>query len=58
MHALWQITPKYQLRLTLVNMLRQDQVNESSYVDQIGSLRKVNVFRSSMHVQLKLAMKF
>ena len=58
MHALWQITPKYQLRLTLVNMLRHDQVNESSYFDQIGNLRKVNVFQSSMHVRLKLAMKF
>ncbi|MEQ1516464.1 MAG: TonB-dependent receptor [Usitatibacteraceae bacterium] len=57
-YALWKFTPKTQFRLTLANVLRQDYTNEASYFDQFGSLRRVDVFPSSMHVRANLEMKF
>ncbi|MEO8102894.1 MAG: TonB-dependent receptor [Betaproteobacteria bacterium] len=57
-YALWKYTPKTQFRLTLANVLRQDYANESSYVDETGSLRRTSTFPSSMHVRANLEMKF
>lgn len=57
-YALWKYTPKLQFRLTLANVLRQDQVNESTYLDTFGSVRRVDVFPSSMHVRFHTELKF
>ena len=57
-YALWKFTPKTQFRLTLANVLRQDYSDDSSYVDEFGSLRQTRTFPSSMHVRANLEMKF
>ena len=57
-YALWKFTPKTQIRLTLANVLRQDSLNESTYFDAAGSLRRSDTFPSSMHVRANLEMKF
>ncbi len=57
-YALWKITPKTQLRLTLANVLRQDHLNQSTYADASGSLSRTDTFPSSMHVRANVEMKF
>ena len=57
-YALWKFTPKYPLRLTLANVLRQDQVTESRYFVQFLRSQKMSLSPPSMHVQSNPAMKF
>ncbi len=57
-YALWKVTPKTQLRLTLANVLRQDYLNETTYTDASGSLRRSDTFPSSMHVRANVEIKF
>ncbi len=57
-YGLWKFTPKTQFRLTLANVLRQDNMNESTYFDQFGSLKLSSTFPSSMQVRAHLEIKF
>ena len=56
-YALWKITPKTQVRLTLSNILRPLAVNESSYFDATGSTRTSQNNPSKPNIRLGLEMK-
>jgi outer membrane receptor for ferrienterochelin and colicins len=57
-YGLWKFTPKIQTRLTLSNILRQDNESESSYFDEFGRLSQTSINPSSMNVRLNLELKF
>ncbi len=58
LYALWKITPKTQVRITLSNILHPDAVNESSYFDEFGTIRRSNTTPSKMNIRAGLEMKF
>lgn len=57
-YLLWKFTKQNSFRLTLANVLRQDNINQSRYADAFGSLNQIQIFPSSMHVRANLEMKF
>ena len=57
-YALWKFSPKTQLRTTLLNVLAQDYINDSSYTDSSGTIRRTSIFPSKVMVRAILEMKF
>jgi outer membrane receptor for ferrienterochelin and colicins len=57
-YALWKVTKKTQLRLTLSNILKQPSNNESVYFDQFGSTRNSNTTPSKMNIRAGVEVKF
>jgi outer membrane receptor protein involved in Fe transport len=58
MYALWKFDPKYQLRLALSNVLRQDYINSGSYADGTGSVTRSSIYPGKMIVRATMEMKF
>lgn len=58
LYALWKVTKKTQLRLTLSNILKQPTNNESIYFDQFGSTRNSNTTPSKMNIRAGVEVKF
>jgi len=56
-YALWKITPKTQVRLTLSNLLKPSLVDEATYFDAFGSTRNSRTTPSKPNVRLGLEMK-
>lgn len=56
-YALWKVTPKTQLRLTLSNILKPSAVNESTYFDAFGSTRISTNTPSKPNLRLGVEMK-
>lgn len=57
-YGLWKFTPKDQVRLTLANILREDNVSTSRYVDASGTRGDTNRTPSRMEIRLNLESKF
>jgi outer membrane receptor for ferrienterochelin and colicin len=58
MYALWKFDPKYQLRLALSNVLRQDFINSGSYFNEAGSSTRTSIYPGKMTARATLEMKF
>jgi phage major head subunit gpT-like protein len=59
LYGLWKFTPKVQLRMSLANTLRQDNVNASTYVSGDGSrLTDTTIIPTSVQVRAMLETKF
>jgi outer membrane receptor protein involved in Fe transport len=56
-YGLWKFTPKNQIRLTLANILREDNVGTSKYVDATGTRGDTGRTPSRMEIRLNLEMK-
>ncbi len=56
-YALWKITPKTQVRLTLSNILKPSAVNESTYFDAFGSTRTSRTNPSKPNIRIGLEVK-
>lgn len=57
-YALWKFDPKAQLRVSLSNVLHQDNIAQSRYVDARGSLIQDTLTPSSTVVRASLELKF
>ena len=57
-YGLWKFDPKNQLRVALSNILKQDFVNENTYTDQSGSVRRVSAFPGVVVLRATMEMKF
>lgn len=57
-YAMWKVSPKTTLRLTLADILREKSVEELRVVEQSGTLRQVSVTPIRLQVRLNLEMKF
>jgi outer membrane receptor protein involved in Fe transport len=57
-YGLWKFTPKDQVRLTLANILREDNVGTSRYIDSSGTRGDTNRTPSRMEIRVNLEMKF
>ncbi|MFY8063489.1 MAG: hypothetical protein ACOVN2_07270, partial [Usitatibacteraceae bacterium] len=56
-YALWKVTPKTQLRLTLSNILKPSSVNENTYFDAFGRTVTSTNTPSKPNVRLGLEVK-
>jgi hypothetical protein len=56
-YALWKVTPKTSLRLTLSNILRPSSVNENTYFDAFGRTLTSTNTPSKPNLRLGLEMK-
>ena len=56
-YALWKFNPHYQLRLSLANILGQNNTSDRIYRDQAGTSRETSFQPQSMRVGLNLEMK-
>ncbi|MCA2999170.1 MAG: TonB-dependent receptor [Rhodocyclaceae bacterium] len=56
-YGLWKFSKNDQLRLTLANILREDSVNTSRYVDATGTLGDTSRTPSRMEIRLNLETK-
>ena len=57
-YALWKFDPKTQLRVSLANVLRQDNVGVSGYFDQNGTLRLTTSVPTYVTVRAALELAF
>jgi len=58
-YALYKFNPKQQLRVALSNLLGQDFVNRSSYVEQgRGPVLRDSVFKAGPSLRATLELKF
>ncbi len=57
-YALWKFNPQYQLRFALSNLLGQDFVSDSRYVDAGGTLRRLGIFPGSTMARLTLEARY
>ena len=57
-YGLWKFDPKNQLRVALSNILKQDFINENTYTDQSGSVRRVSAFPGVVVLRATMEMKF
>jgi outer membrane receptor for ferrienterochelin and colicins len=57
-YGLWKFDPKNQLRVALSNILKQDFINENTYTDASGSMRRVSVFPGVVVLRATMEMKF
>jgi outer membrane receptor protein involved in Fe transport len=57
-YGLWKSTKKDQVRLTLANILREDNGGTSRYVDATGTRGDTGRTRSRMEIRVNLEMKF
>ena len=56
-YTLFKFSPKTQFRLALANLLRQDFLNETSFVDASGSVVRRSIFPSSVRISANLELK-
>ncbi|MES2017187.1 MAG: TonB-dependent receptor [Pseudomonadota bacterium] len=57
-YGLWKFDLKNQLRVALTNILAQDYVNESSYLEPTGSFRRRAVYPGDVSLRATMEMKF
>jgi outer membrane receptor for ferrienterochelin and colicins len=57
-YALWKFTPQYQLRVAVSNLLGQDSVSDSAYMDESGTLRRTSIFPGYTQGRATLEMRF
>lgn len=57
LYGLWKITPKFQVRLTLANVLRPTEVTERRYVDAFGSTLSRSETPSKMTIRAGVELK-
>jgi len=57
-YALYKVTPQYQLRLALSNLLAQDFIDDSRYVDENGTLRRTSIFPGRTMARVTLEARF
>jgi len=58
MYALWKFNPQYQLRVALSNLLEQDYIDDSRYIDAAGTRRRTSIFPGSVMARLTLEARF
>jgi outer membrane receptor for ferrienterochelin and colicins len=56
-YALWKFNPRYQLRLSMANILGQNTTSDRLYRDEAGTSRETSFQPQSMRVGLNLEMK-
>jgi outer membrane receptor for ferrienterochelin and colicins len=56
-YALWKLDARFQLRLSLNNILGMDQASETTYADASGLSRETSFTRGAMRTGLNLEMK-
>jgi outer membrane receptor protein involved in Fe transport len=56
-YGLWKQSPTAQWRLSLANLLRQDQLNDARYEDGNGSFNQSTMSRGAVNVRLGLEIK-
>jgi outer membrane receptor for ferrienterochelin and colicins len=56
-YALWKFNPRYQLRVSLSNLLGMDQTSDRSYEDAAGVSRETNYQPGSVRAGVNLEMK-
>lgn len=57
MYGLWKFTPKTQLRISASNMLHQDNLTQSSYIETTGRRSDTTITPTSILVRAMLEMK-
>lgn len=57
-YALWKFNPQYQLRFALSNLLGQDFIADSRYVDANGTIRRSGVFPGYPTARVTLEARF
>jgi outer membrane receptor for ferrienterochelin and colicins len=57
-YALWKLNPTYQLRLAATNLLAQDTVSESRYVDDNGVQRRTTFSDGQAMARVTLESRF
>jgi outer membrane receptor protein involved in Fe transport len=57
-YALWKFNPKYQLRVGVSNLLRQDFLDDSFYTDANGTQRRTRTFPGYAMVRLTLEARY
>ena len=57
-YTLWKFNPKYQLRFAVSNLLRQDFIADSRYMDGSGSLRRTSIFPGYAMARLTLEARY
>ena len=58
LYTLWKFSPKDQLRFALANALHQNNISQSSYADNSGTLSDTNITPTTAVVRAMLEMKF
>ncbi len=58
MYALYKFNPQYQLRLALSNLLAQDFIGDSRYVDENGTLRRTSIYPGRATARVTLETRF
>jgi outer membrane receptor protein involved in Fe transport len=57
-YALWKFNPQYQLRVAVSNVLGQDSVGDSAYLDGNGTLRRTSSYPGYAQGRATLEMRF
>ena len=58
MYALYKFNPQYQLRMALSNLLAQDYISDSRYVDENGTLRRTSIYPGRTMARVTLETRF
>jgi len=58
MYALYKFSQHYQLRVALSNLLAQDFIGDSRYVDENGTLRRTSIYPGRTMARLTLETRF
>ncbi|HBI70971.1 MAG TPA: outer membrane receptor protein [Massilia sp.] len=58
MYALYKFNPQYQLRVALSNLLAQDYIGDSRYVDENGTLRRTSIYPGRTMARVTLETRF
>jgi len=58
MYGLWKFDPKNQLRVALSNILAQDYINDSTYTDRFGSVRRQSTYPGEVTLRATMEVKF
>lgn len=58
LYALWKFDPKTTLRISLANMLHQDNISSSTYADNSGSVTQTNITPTTVAVRAMFEHKF
>jgi outer membrane receptor for ferrienterochelin and colicins len=57
-YALWKFNPQYQLRVAVSNLLGQEGVSDSAYLDNQGTLRRTSMYPGYAQGRATLEMRF
>jgi len=58
MYALYKVSPQYQLRVALSNLLAQDYIGDSRYVDENGTLRRTSIYPGRAMARITVESRF